>query len=99
MALTSSAPAMPQRTADVRSALQSGAFAQVQRNWQRLDRLDAGTQVVVRTTQPIDINNADGHVFTGIVDEDVLSRDGRLLVPRGATVELLARPGASNEIR
>jgi len=35
----------------------------------------------------------------GIIDEDVVGTNGRLLIPRGATVELLARPAANDEVR
>src|SRR5439155_5898272 len=77
----------------------NGPAAAEARSWERLNRIDAGTQVVVRTTNSIDINNADGRVYNGIVDEDVVGSNGQLLIPRGATVELLARPAPNNEVR
>jgi hypothetical protein len=65
--------------------LAESAFAQTRTT------IDADTTFVVRTTQAIDVKSADGLVFTGMVEEDVLDRNGEVAVPEGATVELLAR--------
>ena len=51
------------------------ADAQVNGGWQPLAQLEPGAIVAVRTTQPIDVKAADGRVFTGLVDEDVLDRN------------------------
>ena len=53
--------------------------------------IDADTTFVVRTTDAIDVKSADGLIFTGTVEEDVLDRNGEVAVPEGSTVELLAR--------
>jgi len=67
------------------------SFAQVSRGSQARTTIDADTTFVVRTTQAIDVKNADGLVFTGTIEEDVLDRNGEVAVPQGSTVELLAR--------
>src|SRR5688572_14532508 len=38
--------------------------------------IDADTTFVVRTSEAIDVKNADGLVFTGTIEEDVLDRYG-----------------------
>ena len=53
--------------------------------------IDADTMLKVRTTQAIDVKTADGLIFTGTVEEDVLDRNGDVAIPEGATVELMAR--------
>ena len=66
-------------------------FAQVSRAPQARTTIDAETTLVVRTTEPIDVKTADGLVFRGTIEEDVLDRNGDVAVPVGSTVELLAR--------
>lgn len=63
------------------------AFAQAQLR----TTIDAETMFKVRTTQAIDVKTADGLIFTGTVEEDVLDRNGDVAIPEGATVELMAR--------
>ena len=63
------------------------AFAQAQLR----TTIDAETMFKVRTNQAIDVKTADGLIFTGTVDEDVLDRNGDVAIPEGATVELMAR--------
>jgi hypothetical protein len=53
--------------------------------------IEPDTMFVVRTSEAIDVKTADGLIFTGTVEEDVLDRDGEVAVPEGSTVELLAR--------
>jgi hypothetical protein len=57
-----------------------------------LARIEAGTEIAVRTTEPIDIRSLDGRVYSGVVDQDVLeSSSGRVAIPAGSAVELEAR--------
>jgi hypothetical protein len=58
----------------------------------------SGTTVAVRTNEPIDVNTADGRVFTGVVDQDVIDGNGRLAIPRGSSVELMIRRAPNNEL-
>lgn len=65
------------------------------------DQIPAGTNISVRTDEPIRINNAqngDGRIYTGMIGNDVMDRDGRIMIPRGATAELIARRIANDEV-
>ena len=75
------------------AAIASAAVAVVQPTFAQQARttIDADTMLKVRTTEAIDVKTADGLVFTGTIDEDVLDRDGQVAIPEGATVELMAR--------
>lgn len=53
--------------------------------------IDTDTTLVVRTSEAIDVKNADGLIFTGTIEEDVLDRNGDVAIPVGSTVELIAR--------
>ena len=66
-------------------------FAQVARPFQVRTTIDADTNLVVRTTRAIDVKTADGLIFEGTIDEDVLDRNGDVAVPEDSTVELMAR--------
>jgi hypothetical protein len=66
-------------------------FAQVSRAPQSRTTIDADTTLMVRTTEAIDVKSADGLVFTGTIEEDVLDRNGEVAIPAGATAELMAR--------
>ncbi len=69
-------------------------FAQVSQRSQTRATIDADTTFVVRTSEAIDVKSADGLIFQGTVEEDVLDRDGYVAIPEGSTVELLARKDA-----
>ena len=67
----------------------------------RLQRLESGTFVTVRTDQPIDTDRRDGRVFRGRVERDVWDDIGRLAVPaipRGASVEMLVRTARDGDL-
>jgi hypothetical protein len=72
-------------------AVTQPTFAQVSRTSQARTTIDADTMLKVRTTEAIDVKSADGLVYTGTVDEDVLDRNGEVAIPEGSTVELMAR--------
>jgi hypothetical protein len=69
-------------------------FAEVSRTAQARAIIDADTTLQVRTTEPIDVKTADGLIFKGTVDQDVLDRNGEVAIPEGSTVELMARKNA-----
>lgn len=73
------------------AAVVQPTFAQVSRAPQVRTTIDADTTLLIRTTEAIDVKSADGLVFTGTIEEDVLDRNGEVAVPVGSTVELLAR--------
>ena len=68
------------------------------RRWEALGRLETGTTVEVRTTQPISSSSYDGRIYEGIVDNDVLDNQGRLAIPNGATAELMVRRTGDDEL-
>src|SRR5262245_55081218 len=60
-------------------------------------KIDSGTNIQVRTNERITSHDADERVFTGSVEQDVLSRNGRVAIPRGSEVEMLVRQTDRNE--
>jgi hypothetical protein len=65
----------------------------------QVDRVPAGTEVVVRTNDAIDAKHpSDSRIYTAVVDRDVTDRSGRVVIPRGANAELIMRDSAENEI-
>jgi hypothetical protein len=67
-------------------------------SYDQLSQIEAGAVIPVRTNQTIDARTADGRVFTGVVDEDVFSADGRLAIPRGARAELIVRNRSNSDL-
>ncbi len=65
---------------------------------QRMTRIEAGTVVPVRTNERITTDRADGRVFTGVVDHDVIGENGRLAIPRGSNVELIVRVAHDDDL-
>lgn len=56
------------------------------------DRLQAGTQVTVRINDTIEAKDSnEGRIYTGVVDQDVTDRSGRVVIPRGSDAELIVR--------
>ena len=54
--------------------------------------IPVGTQLVVRTTTPIDSRYADDNqIFQGNVEQDVVDPNGNIVIPRGASVGLTLR--------
>jgi len=69
----------------------TGASAQV-------GTIDAGTTLNVRTNQTIDVKENNGQTFSGVVDQDVMNRQGTVAIPRGSNVELVVRNVSNNEM-
>jgi hypothetical protein len=51
----------------------------------------AGTTVPVRTIEEIEADESDGRVYRGVVDQNVVNRNGTVLIPQGSDVELMVR--------
>ncbi len=64
----------------------------------RFTRLEPGTTIAVRTTEGIDSDRSDNRVFRAVVDQNVRGENGRLAIPRGATVELMVRVARDNDL-
>ena len=74
-----------------------GEFA-VSRDIGRYTVLAPGTVISVRTNEYIRADKADYRVFSATVDQDVRGTDGRLAIPRGSGVELIARRARDNDL-
>lgn len=61
-------------------------------------RIEPGTILTVRTNEPISEDRADGRIFTGSVDQDVMGSHGELAIPRGSNVELIVRVARDNDL-
>lgn len=61
-------------------------------------RVDAGAVIPVRTNESIDVDRQENLVYHGTVDQDIRDHDGRLVIPRGASVELYVRVAEPNGI-
>lgn len=56
------------------------------------DTILPGTQVAVRTDQPIEMHRWDrGRIFPARVAKDVFARNGDIAIPRGSYAELIVR--------
>jgi hypothetical protein len=64
----------------------------------RIVRIEPGTIIAVRNDEGINANKGDGRIYTGIVDQDVRDRNGRLAIPRGSRVELVVRVARDNDL-
>ncbi len=59
--------------------------------------IDAGTSITVRTNERIEAKDADGRVYSGVVEQDVMSRNGNIAIPKGSDVEMVVRETGSNQ--
>jgi len=64
----------------------------------RMARIEPGTVIPVRTADRITSNRADGRIFTGSVDQDVIGTNGYVAIPRGSNVELIVRVAHDNDL-
>src|SRR5690242_3631063 len=60
--------------------------------------IDAGTTILVRTSQPINSRYSNGRVYSGVVARNVISKRGSVAIPRGSAVELVVRYISRNEV-
>jgi hypothetical protein len=59
----------------------------------------AGTQIAIRTSEPIDARSpSDNRIFRGVVDRDVRSDDGKVIIPGGSNAELILRDSTRDEV-
>jgi hypothetical protein len=64
----------------------------------RVNRIEAGTQIVVRTNEYIDNDRRDSGIYTGTVQRAVRGGNGRVAIPRGSQVELTVRTARDNDL-
>src|SRR5688572_6106166 len=60
--------------------------------------IGTGTDIPVRTNETIDTSKADGRVFTGVVDQDVMDASNNVAIPRGSNVELIVTTASNREL-
>jgi outer membrane lipoprotein SlyB len=65
---------------------------------QRVETINAGTTITVRTNERINASEPDEQVFSGEVAEDVLNRRGNVAIPEGSDVELVVRRLSNDEV-
>jgi len=65
---------------------------------ERVTRIEPGTNISVRTNEPIDVERFDNRVYYGTVAQDIRGDNGRLAIPRGARVELIVRVMRDNDL-
>ena len=64
-----------------------------------VDTVAPGTEIVVRTDEPIMVRDWDrGRIFRGEIVRDVVATDGDLAFPRGTPVELIVRQIGNHEM-
>jgi hypothetical protein len=64
-----------------------------------VDRVAPGTEITVRTNEPIDLRNWDrGRIYRAQIARDVLATDGDIAFPRGAEAELTVRQVGDREM-
>ena len=63
------------------------------------DFVPRGTEIRVHTQGPITVAKWDrGRIYQAVVERDVLNRDGKVLIPRGANCEMIIRQVAPQQL-
>jgi outer membrane lipoprotein SlyB len=63
------------------------------------DTVRAGTDITIRTSESIDARSpSDSRIYRGVVERDVRSNDGRVMIPSGSNAELILRNSTRNEV-
>jgi hypothetical protein len=60
--------------------------------------LEAGTTIPVRTVETISANSRNEQVFSGVIDRDVVGRNGSVAIPKGSEVELALKPASTDQL-
>lgn len=67
--------------------------------WTRSATLPPGTEIVVRTIDPVDVRHPDpSRHFLATVDRDVLDSNGNVVIPRGSPAHLIVRSVGDGQI-
>jgi hypothetical protein len=65
----------------------------------QVDRVPAGTEIVVRTNETVDAKHpTDSRIYSAVVDQDVTDRSGRVVIPRRSEANLIMRDASDSEI-
>jgi hypothetical protein len=67
--------------------------------WSRSSTIPAGTEIMVRTIDPIDVRRPDPRQhFLASIERDVSDSEGHLAIPRGASAHLISHDVGNGEI-
>jgi hypothetical protein len=75
-----------------------GLFAFASLAAAQISFIGAGSNISVRTNETLSAKRADGRVFLGVVDRDVMGEGGVVAIPRGATAELIVTNVSRQEL-
>jgi hypothetical protein len=64
----------------------------------RITMIAAGTTVLVRTQESIDVASRNDRVYRGVVEQDVRDQKGHIAIPRGSPVELKVRVAPDSDL-
>ena len=63
------------------------------------DTVRAGREITIRTSESIDARSpSDSRIYRGVVERDVRSEDGRVMIPSGSNAELILRNSTRDEV-
>jgi len=63
------------------------------------DTIRAGTEIAIRTSESIDARSpSDSRIYRGVVERDVRSNEGRVIIPSGSNAELILRDSTRDEV-
>ena len=63
------------------------------------DTVRAGREIAIRTSESIDARSpSDSRIYRGVVERDVRSEDGRVMIPSGSNAELILRNSTRDEL-
>jgi hypothetical protein len=63
------------------------------------DTVRAGREIAIRTSESIDARSpSDSRIYRGVVERDVRSEDGRVMIPGGSNAELILRNSTRDEV-
>ena len=63
------------------------------------DTVRAGREIAIRTSESIDARSpSDSRIYRGVVERDVRSEDGRVMIPSGSNAELILRNSTRDEV-
>jgi hypothetical protein len=63
------------------------------------DTVRAGREIAIRTSESIDARSpSDSRIYRGVVERDVRSEEGRVMIPSGSNAELILRNSTRDEV-
>ena len=75
----------------------TGAGQTTTRKSPQAGAIAAGTTIKVRTNEAIS-TNTEGQQFSGVVDQDVVGSNGKVVIPKGSNAELMVKRMANKDV-